>query len=348
MKHIILNEEWDVEYERFILKNRYTLLYASCAYRDLLRDYLKAEPIYLGMMDGAGKLIAAMPTFLKSNEKYGNILNSLPFYGSNGGIIEHCGDIERCKSMLGFFDEIAQERNCVATTIVTSPFEQHSEFYTQNAKFEFTDQRIGQITQLPARSGNVIESLLNIFSDPRPRNIKKAIKSGIQVRWSHDPDDMDFLFETHQDNIKAINGIPKEKVFFEKIAPNVPQSNYRIYVAEMDGVRVAALLLFYFNKTVEYFTPTIIEAYRSFQPLSLAIFQAMQDAIQDGYAYWNWGGTWLTQDGVYDFKKRWGTTDLQYHYFTRLYGAQLLKLKREQLLLEYPNFYVMPFNKLES
>lgn len=348
MRYIVLDEEWDAEYERFILQDRHTLFYASCAYRNLLKSYLQAESFYLGAVDAAGKLAAVLPAFLKRNERYGNILNSLPFYGSNGGVIEHQGDLSIKKGMLAFFDQVARVQNCVSTTIITSPFDKQSDFYNQNATFDFMDQRIGQITSLPEKSENVAESLMKIFSDPRPRNIKKAIKSGIQVRWSQDTSDLDFLFQVHQDNIKAIGGIAKEKEFFEKIGISIPQENYRIYVAELEGIPVAALLLFYYNKTVEYYTPTIIEAYRSIQPLSLLIYQAMQDAILDRYTHWNWGGTWLTQDGVYDFKKRWGTSDLPYYYFTKLYDEKLRTLTREQLLSEYPNFYVMPFNKLKA
>ncbi len=29
----------------------------------------------------------------------------------------------------------------------------------------------------------------------------------------------------------------------------------------------------------------------------------MQDAIQNGFEWWNWGATWLNQASVYRFKK---------------------------------------------
>jgi lipid II:glycine glycyltransferase (peptidoglycan interpeptide bridge formation enzyme) len=106
---------------------------------------------------------------------------------------------------------------------------------------------------------------------------------------------------------------------------------------------VAALLLFYLNKVVEYFTPVVDVQYRTLQPLSLLIHHAMLDAISRGCRWWNWGGTWAEQEGVYRFKKRWGTNDYPYKYFTSVYDPTVLSLPPRQLLHEYPYFYVFPF-----
>ena len=38
-----------------------------------------------------------------------------------------------------------------------------------------------------------------------------------------------------------------------------PEKDYNIYVAKLDNKKIASLLLLYFNKTVEYFTPTVLE-----------------------------------------------------------------------------------------
>lgn len=343
-----LDKSWDEKYECFIRQSPVTLLYASVAYRQLLLDYLGADPIYLGAKDLDGSLLAVLPAFLKKNERYGNIINSLPFYGSNGGVIEHKGNREIQRGLLRFFDEIALQQSCAATTIITSPLQSHDELYDRYAKYDFKDQRIGQITSLPGQTDDLAHNLISMFSDPRPRNIKKAVKSGVRVRWSRDSDDMNFLYETHCQNILAIGGIPKQRQFFEQVLTSMPKNNFKIYTANIDGKLVAALLLFYYNRTVEYFTPSILDGYRTQQPLSLVIFEAMKDAIAENYSHWNWGGTWLTQNGVYDFKKRWGTVDYPYFYYSRLYNDGLLKLTPAQLLSEYPNFYVLPFNQLEN
>src|SRR5690606_25876230 len=105
---------------------------------------------------------------------------------------------------------------------------------------------------------------------------------------------------------------------------------------EQNGEKIAALLLFYYNKTVEYFTPAVVEKYRNLQPTALIIYQAMLDAHKQGYSNWNWGGTWLSQGGVYDFKKKWGTTEYRYFYYTNVIDETLYTSTKEYLLEKFP------------
>jgi hypothetical protein len=74
----------------------------------------------------------------------------------------------------------------------------------------------------------------------------------------------------------------------------------------------------------------------------------MCDAVDEGYKWWNWGGTWLSQGGVYNFKSRWGTSDHKYFYYTKVYNEALLEYPTGTLLKEYPYFFVVPFNVLST
>ena len=100
---------------------------------------------------------------------------------------------------------------------------------------------------------------------------------------------------------------------------------------------------FYFNKTVEYFTPADFIRHRRTQALALVIYEAMKDAMKKGYKNWNWGGTWLSQDGVYDFKKRWGTTEHPYFYYTQIFNQGNYFSKKSFLTSDYRGLYVVPF-----
>ena len=95
------------------------------------------------------------------------------------------------------------------------------------------------------------------------------------------------------------------------------------------------------------YTPVIVEEHREKQPLSLLIFEAMKDASKEGYKLWNWGGTWLTQDGVYRFKSRWGTKDINYYYYTKINSERIYHCSKEELLNEYNDVFVIPFSHLK-
>jgi lipid II:glycine glycyltransferase (peptidoglycan interpeptide bridge formation enzyme) len=136
--------------------------------------------------------------------------------------------------------------------------------------------------------------------------------------------------------MKAINGKEKPFFIFEAIHKIFEiNKDYRLYIAEKKGEIAAALLLFYYKDYCEYFTPAINQKFRSEQPLSMLIFYAMQEASLRGCHYWNWGGTWLSQDGVYLFKKRWGAEENLYGYYCMAF-QQLRHSLTPQFYYVYP------------
>jgi len=74
----------------------------------------------------------------------------------------------------------------------------------------------------------------------------------------------------------------------------------------------------------------------------------MKHAIDYGYSFWNWGGTWQEQKGVYDFKKKWGAIDEKYYYYTKVFNNEIVELPSNTLIDSFPNFYTMPFKNLKT
>jgi hypothetical protein len=330
--------------EAFVYSDPRTLVYASPGYIGLVAAETQSAPYWLTAQDACG-LRAALPVLVKHGA-LGPVVNSLAFYGSNGGAIVPDGGLQAWVAVVRAFDEFSERIGAAASTLVTNPLVGDHALYEAHLSYELRDERIGQFTVFP--EDRQAASLMALFEDPRPRNIRKAQRSGIKVRRSQSDEAIAFLHATHDQNIRSIGGLPKRLGFFRELAANMPRDVWTIYLAELSGARVAALLLLYGNQTVEYFTPCVVDEFRSSQALPLLIYEAMVDAMEAGYRQWNWGGTWLTQDGVYAFKKKWGTQDIRYHYFTRLRSPDILAATRDTILREYPGFYVLPFSALSS
>jgi len=343
----------EVEYEAVLRTNKHSLLYSSIKYRDFLRKVTGSEACYL-VARREGQIVGMLPAFLKRNPDYGNVLNSLPFFGSNGGAT--CGADTRDKEdvkrlLIEAFHDLANEENVILSTIITSPFEDDIAVYENPRYYDYKDHRIGQVTPLPAGKDDeeIDEALTAAIDSVRRRNIRKAQKETVTYRHSGDIDDLVFLAEVHKQNIQAIGGRAKDWSVFQAIHECFEyDDDYRVYVAEFEGQRIAALLIFYHNLTVEYFCPATVHEYRNFQPNSLLIYQAMKDTARMGYAHWNWGGTWPSQDSLYDFKKRWGTKDYPYTYYTKKHrdDSHILSLEEAEIANEFPYFYVVPFSEL--
>ncbi len=349
-----LKQEHENEYENLICAKPTGLLYYSLQYRNFLSKFLKdSEPYYLVAFQD-GQMVGALPTFLKRNSQFGNVLNSLPFYGSNGGIITSpfVKDPEEVSlALLQAFYDLAQQKNVQTATIISNPLENNQQFYEKNARHTLRDERIGQIAPLPSVQcdGEIADALMNQYHRKTRNMVRKALKCNFVISHNGSMKNIDCLHKLHCENIEALGGIAKPRDVFDAIQSTFHYDNeYRIYTAELDGQIIAALLVFFYNKTVEYFTPAVAEQYRSLQPVSLLIFEAMKEAVRRGFIYWNWGGTWLSQSGVYAFKKRWGTNDYPYFYYIHEFTQSFRDYNQATMLSEYPFYYVLPFNQLKK
>lgn len=325
-------------YAEFAGAHPAALFFHSPAYLEFLCELLGAANHSLLALDAAGKVLGALP-LLGMQGAAGLVLNSLPFYGSHGGTLadEHAV----AAALLQAYSVLAAAPQCAGATLVENLRDRWD--YTA-LKPSYTDERIGQITPI-AHAGEHAARLMESFHFKTRNMVRKSQRGGFEVRVDNDA--LDILEAMHRENLAALGGIAKPPRFFSLIRKHfTPGRDYRLSFAYKDGRVAACLLLFYFGSTVEYFVPATQVEYREMQPLSLLIFEAMTDASQRGYRWWNWGGTWKTQDGVYHFKKRWGTEDHPYRYHTVLNRADILDWPREKILAEYPFFYVVPFSAL--
>ena len=348
----VLNSNSEPDYLQLLVAAPAAMFNHSLNYRKFLQKILNdAEDHYLLGYEH-GELTAALPLFVKYG-CLGPVVNSLPFYGSHGGLIaKPNASRSLIQALLIAFADFCDERQAICSTLIESPIGSFKEILSTYHS-DYYDDRIGQITTLPekGKSHEVEESLLSIYH-PKTRNIvRKSLKAGFLV--SHDGSQKTFkaLHALHKENIQSIGGTAKPWSVFLSIKDIFKyDEDYRVYTATHNGQIVCALLIFYFKGMVEYFTPATLASYRRDQPLSLLIFTAMRDAILErGSKYWNWGGTWLSQDGVYKFKSRWGTEDYPYKYYITNYNSHMdfSKLSKTELLKKYQYFYTLPFNSMD-
>jgi len=318
------------EYDSYLLRNASSLFYHSSKYKDCLKALLNCGENYLVAIE-KGRIVGALPLLYYETE-LGRVYNSLPYYGSNGGIL--WDTLAAFEGLVDAYNEIGRDVSTISSTMIGNPFSEKS---LDGVLHNLKDWRIGQFTELKCIDKEASAK----------RNVKKAIREGVTVTIA--PEKMDRLREMHQENIVAIGGIPKSDRFFELVPKYFkPGKDYDLYIASKDGETIGGLLLFYFNQVVEYFPPAVDSQFRSIQPLSLILQTAMDDAKRNGFIWWNWGGTWLNQTGVYRFKNKWGASERQYTYYTQLNNASLLDWPQEKVRDSFPNFYVVPFDRLRK
>jgi hypothetical protein len=326
-------------YENYIQKHPESMFFHSYSYIKFLQEILNIIPYHLLAFDN-GILVGVLPLLLK-NGPLGKVYNSLPYYGSNGGVL--ADNIEIAKELIFAYNQVISEDDVLGSVWVENLQSQND--YKELVKYNLEDFRIGQLTSI-AYSENHGDNLMESFHYKTRNMVRKGIKSEFDISVNNAT--VEFLREVHVENMSAIGGKAKSSDFFKFPDYFIADQDYKIWVASYQGEPVAALLLFYFKDIVEYYTPVIRESFRDKQPLSHLIFSAMTDASERGYKLWNWGGTWATQTGVYTFKKRWGTFDKEYKYLIQMNKEDVFSQTAGYLLENYSDFFVVPFNLLKS
>lgn len=350
MKIVDIEAQDSLEYDDFLKSVSSSMLYQSSVYRDFLTHALpNANSHYLGAFK-SGKLVGALP-LMSADGPAGRVFNSLPFFGSHGGLLLlPNSDSDVAGKLIEAAKSLCRVSNAFSMTIVESPIGDSS-----NSKFGLrkTDERIGQITVLPtaARGQNVEEALMSRFHGKTRNAIRKAQKSGFEVVVDNSRTGFENLWDLHRENMAVLGGNPKSDSVMSAIqACFRPDHDFQVYAAKDGAETAASLLVLFYRDFVEYWIPATRDNYRANQPLSLLIFEAMKDAVLRRQSrYWNWGGTWHTQQGVYNFKSRWGTRDFRYSYSTTLLESSYdFRGDAEELIAAYPGFYLAPLDELRS
>jgi lipid II:glycine glycyltransferase (peptidoglycan interpeptide bridge formation enzyme) len=332
------------------------MLYHGIQWKNLVESLTGAKPMYI-LVRMEGEIVGALPAFMKENPQHGNVLNSLPYYGSNGGPIISPALSRKegkrlKKDLLTAFKRLAAENHCVTSTLISSVFENDIFTYDKALRPDFVDSRIEQVTILKPSTVDVETQLLYHTVDKRCRvAIRKAQNSAITVEFAQDLRDFETFYEMHKKSIMNKNGIYKPVRFFELAFKIFKQNeSFKLLFARKQGEIIGGLLLFYYKNMVEYYTPCFKLEYSDLQPLSLLIFEGMKDAIKNGYTMWNFGGTWHSQQGVLRFKRSWGPQQTSYYYYINRYRDidSIMSLSPNTIVSEYPWFYVIPFNVLKT
>ena len=257
----ILSEENETEYVNFLENHPGALFFHSLKYKHFLTVILESsEGMYL-LAHSNSELVGVLPIFVKTLDNDRSLINSLPFYGSHGGVLiaEGIENQEEVKKAL--VDELvgmALEKNAISMTVVDNPAAAQSELYKGLISTEPSDERIGQITNIGVNMDNLEEELMAVFHSKTRNMVRKGMKSGFEVKRDESLDSIKKIYEIHSQNMEAIGGTEKPLFIFEAIHEIFEAENdYAIYFAEKNGETAAGLLVFYYKEYCEYFTPVI-------------------------------------------------------------------------------------------
>jgi hypothetical protein len=322
---------------------RPNLIYQTSEYLAFLIDLLSCENETIKFSDSEiGE--TTLPLLVKDGPR-GRVANSLPFFGSHGGPFSLDGSRGGCGKALQILEDRIKQSDYSSVTVIENPFQPITTEYEEPLRFlRAVDTRISQVTHWNIEVVATEKTLLEKFHQKTRNSVRKGVSRIGTVRdCSRDDEVFAFLASEHQESIVRLGGIPKSTKVFDLLRKHFSDA-LRLYGAYTpEGDLASALLTLEFESTVEYFTPVVKPEFKESQVLSGLIFSVMLDKFQNGFAHWNWGGTWESQQGVHRFKSRFGAVDRPYRYFNWT-NSKIAECSSKELLIDYPYWFTRKFD----
>jgi len=309
-----------------------TLMYYSDAFSSFLNRVLVNTQIRIIESRRQDKLVGFLPLAICKDERYGTVINSLPFFGSHGGpiVIDEAAKVD----LLGQLADLINEYKPRCATIIENPFAPLIDEDLFKLGFAVCDDRIAQQT--------LLQTSINDFHMKTRNVIRKGQKLQQTIQLADSHEDWEWMQGVHERSIISLGGVAKSIQIFESLRVSFGASA-QLWIGKLNGRRISGVVVIHYRHTIEYFTPVIEEEYRNTQALSATIYEVMQRSALKGARYWNWGGTWRTQEGLYRFKNRWAARDFVYRYFNRIWDKSIIHEPISDLILAFPHFYLFKY-----
>jgi len=337
---LVSSKRAEDEYNELIRQCADANFYHTLIWRDVLRDVLGDEPVYLVLRSG-GSLTAALPGFIRRSSE-GGVYNSLPWHGSFGGVVLVPGADRAAAAtqLVTAARELAADEGCMAGTIFASPRAESASACERAWRTEFTRETVAQITLLDRP----------LHPSPSVRNhVRKAERAGLEIEDCMRIEELPELWDLHAGRSRPSPGSPKQLSYFVSLYGRaVGAGAARFMGARRDGRLVAAIVLVVKDGSIALADTVLDRDARRLQAPSLLIHMAIDWAVDAGCSWLLWG-TATPGSGVYEFRRAWGTRDIVCPCWTTMLTPmeRLQEMGRGALERSFPGYYVAPFDAIE-
>lgn len=152
------------------------------------------------------------------------------------------------------------------------------------------------------------------FHSMHRRNIKTAEKKGVRIEWGHSMEHIRAFYTLHLET-RQRQGTPIQPWrFFEMLSAFMAKGSGFILLAYKDEECIAGAVFLHWHKTLTYKYGASTRAGMEFRPNNLIFWTAIQWGCENGFTTFDMGKTDATNEGLRDFKSKWGSEEIPLFY----------------------------------
>jgi lipid II:glycine glycyltransferase (peptidoglycan interpeptide bridge formation enzyme) len=143
------------------------------------------------------------------------------------------------------------------------------------------------------------------------QKIQQTIRNNVCLKRGENEADLQQFYKLYVMTRRRLGLPPQPYIFFKMIWETFsPANQVMLLIAEQEGKTVAGMLLFKFKGRVsaEFLASDL--KYRSVHPDHFLFWEAIKLAYGEGYEFFDFGRTSLSNKTLAAFKNRWGTKEI--------------------------------------
>lgn len=220
-------------------------------------------------------------------------------YGYGGWLTD--GNITQENIQL-FWDEYKQfmsSHNIIAAFTRWCPWLQNQEDFNDLSAVI----KLGNTISIDTSSEELI--MENIKRRVRTK-IRKAMKDGVQIEYSDDPQLLTTFREIYNKTMDKDNATPYyyfEPEFYDSMAKDI-KGKWKFFYAVYEGNIIAMSIILFCNGKIHYHLSGSLSEYKDLNATNLILYQVSIYGAQNGYQFFHLGGgLGSSEDSLYRFKK---------------------------------------------
>jgi lipid II:glycine glycyltransferase (peptidoglycan interpeptide bridge formation enzyme) len=168
------------------------------------------------------------------------------------------------------------------------------------------------------------DSVWSSLRKPIQHQVKKSQKLGVQVRIAQNREDMESYYRLHLQTRSKKHGMPAQpaEYFCGLWDAFAASGSVRLLLAEHEGTVIAGMVLLASGSTIRYAYGASDEQFLKLAPNNLLMWTAIKLGCTNGYQTLDMGRTSRGNEGLMEFKRRWGAEPepLPYYYYPQVAG----------------------------
>jgi hypothetical protein len=275
-------------------------IYHTPEWKSVLENAFGYDPKYLFLVDDTGLVVGELPLFFVNSRLFGSHLSSLPFSHSCGYIGRDSHRNEILETAIRISDCTKSKYLEIRDAVNYSRFREADSFYTHILELSSKVEQVwGKLDKGSVRWA-----------------IRKSMTLGTSVITTKNLEDIREFYE--------LNCMTKRDLG----VPCHPWKNFRnlfeilgdsaiLYAVRYNGEMVAGGIMEYFKDTVLYGYGASNPKFLNLHPYHAFLWATIENACSDGYRYLDFGRSSNREQGLREFKRRWGTFEraLCYSYY---------------------------------